>query len=97
MDVAEEGRDVVNPQASAAWIDAVVQSIHRGSAWNVEPAFLNDLLAAFGCQQSTEFQKEPMASALALSWLIDLLERRRGRCWRWMVGGEGMARPTWCC
>jgi hypothetical protein len=37
MDVAEEGRDVINPQASPTWADAVAESIHRGIAWNVAP------------------------------------------------------------
>lgn len=95
MDVAEEGRDIPNPWSSEAWVGAVVDAIHRGEGWDVEPAFLNDIaLRAFGCR--TEYQKEPMAAVVALAWLLELLERRRGRCWRWMVAG-GPAAPTWCC
>jgi hypothetical protein len=94
MDVAEEGRDIPDPRAAAVWNAAVIAAIHRGEAWDVEPAFLNDTaIRAFGCR--VEYQKEPMAPVVALAWLTELLERRRGRCWGWMVGGGG--RPTWCC
>jgi hypothetical protein len=96
MDVAEEERnEIPDPRTSAAWGAAVVDAIHSGEVWDVEPAFLNAIaLHAFGCR--TEFQKEPMAAVVALAWLLELLERRKGRCWGWVVGGGGQ-RPTWCC
>ncbi len=96
MDVAEEGRDIPDPRASAVWCDAVVQSIHRGGAWDVTPAFLNELVGAGAFACHTEYQKEPMAPVVALDWLVGLLERRKGRCWDWMVG-RASSRPTWCC
>jgi hypothetical protein len=95
MDVAEEGRDIPNPWGAESWVGAVAAAIHRGEAWDVEPTFLNDIaMRAFGCQ--IEYQKEPLAPVVALTWLLELLERRKGRCWDWMVRGGG-SRPTWCC
>jgi hypothetical protein len=94
MDIAEEGRGIPNPWDSSAWGAAVGAAIHQGEAWDVEPTFLNDIsMRAFGCR--VEYQKEPMAPVVALAWLLELLERRKSRCWGWMVGGG--SRPTWCC
>lgn len=95
MDIAEEGRDIPDPRAAAVWCAAVVDAIHRGESWDVDPTFLNELSwGVFRCT-GVESQKEPMPPVVALSWFMDILERRRGRCWRWMV--VGAQRPTWCC
>lgn len=95
MDVAEEGQDISDPRVSAVWQSAVIESIHCGDAWDVDPAFLNELArVVFRCT-GIESQKEPMVPVVALTWLLGLLERRRSRCWSWMVRGTGAG--TWCC
>jgi hypothetical protein len=81
-DVAREKWMPDKPQGNRQWQQAVGFALLYGSAWRVEPEFMNALCRALripsGC-------KEPMWASQALPWLFQQLEGRKGYCCKMML------------
>jgi hypothetical protein len=90
MDIAMESRGAIaDPRKNGVWQKMAAAAIFDGAAWSISPEEVNALCGAVGVSGQ---QKEPLTPFETLLTMFDLLEGRRGYCWRKMVVEVGGSR-----